>query len=105
MAKKTNPMKPESGATRKSSVKAAKKAAAKKAAGKVTKKAAKKARKATRRSAIRKTSIVVAQAKPDDVATAAYLNYLGRLQKGLPGDELGDWLAAERSLAQTRQVA
>jgi hypothetical protein len=35
--------------------------------------------------------------KEKDVAKAAYLNYMDRKSKGLPGDPVGDWLAAEKT--------
>lgn len=35
---------------------------------------------------------------PRQVAEAAYHLYLERLEKGLSGDGLGDWLAAEAAL-------
>lgn len=38
----------------------------------------------------------------DIVAKIAYLNYLERAERGLPGDEQGDWLAAEQSLQGER---
>ncbi|PAW66565.1 MAG: hypothetical protein B9S38_13560 [Verrucomicrobiia bacterium Tous-C4TDCM] len=28
---------------------------------------------------------------------AAYLNYRSRVEKGLPGDPIGDWIAAEKT--------
>jgi hypothetical protein len=34
------------------------------------------------------------------IARQAYLNYLHRVQNGLPGDSHGDWLAAEQSLTK-----
>jgi len=34
------------------------------------------------------------------LARAAYLNYRRRVEEGLPGDSDGDWLEAERQLAQ-----
>jgi hypothetical protein len=34
---------------------------------------------------------------PKDVAKAAYLNYLDRKAKGLPGSPESDWLTAEKS--------
>jgi DNA-binding protein HU-beta len=66
-------------------VPAAKEAPAKKVAKKAAKKeAAPKAEKS-------------APKPPKDVAKAAYLNYLNRKAKGLPGSQEGDWLAAEKS--------
>ena len=38
----------------------------------------------------------------DIVAKIAYLNYLKRVERGLPGDGQGDWLAAEQSLQGER---
>lgn len=35
--------------------------------------------------------------KDKDVAKAAYLNYMNRKTKGLPGSPESDWLAAEKS--------
>jgi len=32
-----------------------------------------------------------------DIAVAAYLNYRSRVEQGLPGDHIGDWLAAEKT--------
>ncbi len=74
-----------------SAKKAAKKAAKKTAGGTSTKKAAKKA--ASKTAAAGKK----AAGSPPDIAKAAYLNYRSRVEQGLPGDELGDWLAAEKS--------
>lgn len=34
------------------------------------------------------------------IARAAYINYLKRMENGLPGDSESDWLEAERSLTQ-----
>ena len=34
----------------------------------------------------------------DAIAKAAYLNYRRRTEQGLPGDNDGDWLEAERSV-------
>lgn len=34
----------------------------------------------------------------DQIAHAAYLNFLKRKERGLPGDPAGDWLDAERQL-------
>jgi hypothetical protein len=36
------------------------------------------------------------------IAYLNYLNYLERVERGLPGDEQGDWLAAEQSLQGER---
>lgn len=36
--------------------------------------------------------------EPELVARTAYLLYLERLEKNLPGDEQSDWLAAEEAL-------
>lgn len=32
-----------------------------------------------------------------DQAVAAYLNYRSRVERDLPGDHIGDWLAAEKT--------
>ena len=60
--------------------------------------------KATARKAARKSEAKAAAAPPpfDIVAKIAYLNYLERIERGLPGDEQGDWLAAEQSLQGER---
>lgn len=34
----------------------------------------------------------------DDIRLHAYYNYLSRVKNNFPGDEMGDWLEAERSL-------
>lgn len=74
--------------TKKEAPAAAKKAPAKKAAAK--KAAVKKVAKAA------KGPVVTVEA----LARAAYLNYRRRVEQGLPGDSDGDWLEAERQLAQ-----
>lgn len=38
----------------------------------------------------------------ETVARAAYLIYRRRVELGLPGDSHGDWLQAERELAESR---
>jgi hypothetical protein len=75
--------------------KAAKKAAAKKAAKEAPVKKA--AKKATKAAAPKEAKAPAAPKKGHDVAKAAYLNYRSRVEKGLPGDHIGDWLAAEKS--------
>lgn len=68
-------------------------APSKKAAGKSVKPATKAAvRKPTRR----KVAMPEIPSVPD-IETAAYFHYLDRIARGLPGDALGDWLAAENS--------
>ena len=49
---------------------------------------------------VRKKTAVKAAARK--VAKIAYLNYLKRVERGLPGDGQGDWLAAEQSLQGER---
>jgi hypothetical protein len=76
--------------------KTAKKAAKKATARKNTKKAAQEAPEDAPKSARTRK-----EPSPSDLANlweAAYYRYLDRLEKGLPGDELGDWLAAESEL-------
>ena len=60
--------------------------------------------KATARKVAKKSEAKAAAAPPpfDIVAKIAYLNYLERVERGLPGDEQGDWLAAEQSLQGER---
>lgn len=75
---------------------------AKKAAKKVAKKAAseapakKGAKKAAKKTTAKKAPDG-AEAGSKDVAKAAYLNYRSRVEQGAYGDQLGDWLAAEKS--------
>jgi hypothetical protein len=46
-------------------------------------------------------SILIGKFTPTDadIAYAAYLNYLNRLEKGIPGDANGDWLDAVNRFA------
>jgi hypothetical protein len=73
--------------------KAAKKAAKEAASEAPAKKAAKKAAKKT----AAKSETKPAASPPKDVAKAAYLNYRSRVEQGIYGDQVGDWLAAEKS--------
>jgi len=66
---------------------AAKKAPAKKAA-----------KKAAAKAPAKKSAPVAASPSPDAIARTAYLIYRERVEKGLPGDQHGDWLEAERRL-------
>jgi len=68
------------------------KKAAKKAANKAVSEVP--AKKASKKASTKKKP---ASGPSPDVATAAFLNYRSRVEKGLPGDQLGDWLAAENS--------
>lgn len=72
---------------------------AKKAAKKVAEKApAKKAaKKAARKAPAAKPAKKAAGRSADHIRVAAYLNYRSRVEQGLPGDHIGDWLAAEKS--------
>lgn len=83
-AKKTAP---ESVAPTAKNAPVAKKAPAKKAATKTSSK-----------KAIPAASKVVPTPSPDAIARTAYLIYRERVEKGLPGDQHGDWLEAERRL-------
>ncbi len=78
--------------------KAAKKAATEAAAKIPAKKAAKKAAKktATKAAAAKSAKPPATGKTGHSVELAAYLNYRSRLEKGLPGDHIGDWLAAEK---------
>ncbi len=60
------------------------------------KKAAKKAT-AKKEAAPKAEKSVPKPPKEKDVAKAAYLNYINRTAKGLPGSAESDWLAAEKS--------
>ena len=66
------------------------------AAAKVEAPAKKAAKKAATKEAAPKAE-KSAPKPPKDVAKAAYLNYLNRKAKGLPGSQESDWLAAEKS--------
>jgi hypothetical protein len=84
------------------------KPAAKKAAKTATKAAVKTAVKApAKKAAAAAAKPAAAARKPpavkpslDAIARAAYLNYRRRVEQGLPGDSHGDWLEAERQMAQ-----
>jgi hypothetical protein len=78
--------------------KAAKKAAKESAEKIPAKKAAKKAvKKTAAKAAAPKSAPPPATGKSGhSVEVAAYLNYRSRIEKGLPGDHIGDWLAAEK---------
>jgi len=84
--------------------KAAKKATAKKAAKKAPAKKQASAETATQKApaAKKKTASAKSPAVPtsEAIAKQAYLNYLHRVQNGLPGDSHGDWIAAEKQLAK-----
>ena len=84
--------------------KAAKKAAAKKEVPAVEPEApvvnevpAKKAAKKAAKEAAAPKAEKAAPKAPKDVAKAAYLNSLARKSKGLPPDQMADWLEAEKS--------
>jgi hypothetical protein len=76
---------------------------AKKAAKKAAKEAAEKppakksAKKAAKKAASPKASKSSAAGAGHSVEVAAYLNYRSRVERGLPGDHIGDWLAAEKT--------
>ena len=86
--------------------KAAKKAAAKKTAKKAVKKTAKKAVQKTAKKAAKKTVKKASSSKKiaagkkashEQISMVAYSIYMERMSKGIPGDQYGDWLAAEAS--------
>ncbi len=83
--------------------KATKKVAAKKATKKIAKKAAKKVAKKVALKAISTSSEVVLKTKGaatvEEIQQAAYLNYLERIQLGLPGSAELDWTKAQKDLA------
>ncbi len=89
----------------------AKKAAKKATAKKATKKVAAKKSPTTKSASAKKVAVKKVAAKKaaeprkakalpstGDIARQAYLNYLHRVQNGLPGDSHGDWIAAEEQL-------
>jgi len=79
-------------ATKATAKKAAKKTAAKKSpADSPAKKAAPAKKKNT-------SSKPTAAPSIEAITRQAYLNYLHRVQNGLPGDSHGDWIAAEKEL-------
>lgn len=75
---------------------------AKKAAKKTTAKKAP-AKKAAKKTPVAKKSTTTpkSSATPsiEAITKQAYLNYLHRVANGLPGDSQGDWIAAEKALA------
>jgi predicted secreted acid phosphatase len=71
--------------------------AEKKAVKKVARKAAKKAVDPTKATSSKKKAVSPAAAETTDVELSAYLNYRSRIESGFHGDELGDWLAAEKA--------
>ena len=108
MAKKDSPKKKSAGKAPKMGAKTTKavKKAARKTAKKVAKKTASKVARKVAKKTTKKTVRAMTKAPEDstgastppavDLATAAYLIYLDRIKKGIPGDELSDWAAAER---------
>ena len=96
---------------KKTAKKAAKKTAAKKSAKKAVKKTAKKAVKKSAKKAPKKaasktskkatTTKKVAKSRKvshEQISLEAYSLYTERISKGIPGDQYGDWIAAEQSL-------
>jgi hypothetical protein len=81
--------------TKKEAPAAAKKAPAKKAPAKKAP-----AKKVAAKKAAAKKAAKVPGVTVEALARAAYLNYRRRVEEGLPGDSDGDWLEAERQLAQ-----
>ncbi len=103
MPKKTTTKKVAKKAAKKT---AAKKTATKKATPKVAKKATKKVAKKTPKKAAKKVTkkttkkaAAKAAATPthEEISYAAFLNFMNRMENGIPGDEIGDWLAAVAS--------
>ncbi len=82
--------------SKKAAVKAAKKTAAK-APAKTAKKAVRKAARQVAKKAEGRTALAPLPTT-DLVAEVAYQKYLERVEKGWPGNEEGDWLAAEEAL-------
>ena len=75
--------------------KATKKVAAKKLAKKIAKKVAKKATSASPELDLKTKGA----ATVEEIQQAAYLNYLERIQLGLPGSAELDWTKAQKDLA------
>jgi nucleoid-associated protein YgaU len=86
--------------TKKEAPAAAKKAAAKKAPAKKAPAKKAPAKKVAAKKAAAKKAAKVPGVTVEALARAAYLNYRRRVEEGLPGDSDGDWLEAERQLAQ-----
>jgi hypothetical protein len=84
-------------ATKATAKKAAKKAASPKKTAATSESPAKKSAPAKKKSEPAKATVVPTI---EAIARQAYLNYLHRVQNGLPGDSHGDWIAAEKELAQ-----
>lgn len=92
---------------KKSAKKATKKLASKVPAKKAVKKTAKKvARKTAKKAPVKKATGKQASSSDtgyQEISYAAYLNYVRRVETGVYGDEVGDWLAAEESLRTERK--
>ncbi len=98
MAKKTVKKAAKKAATKKTAKKAVKKTA-KKAVKKTAKKAPKKAAKKTvKKTSPTKKIAASSRVSHDQISLVAYSLYMERTSKGIPGDQYGDWLAAEQSL-------
>ena len=83
--------------------KAAKKATAKKATAKKTtakKAAANKPAKTAKKVAAKIARKSMVRPSTEAIARLAYLNYLHRMDQGLPGDSESDWVEAERALLE-----
>lgn len=94
---------PAKKAAKKTAAKTTAKKAVKKVAKEASKKVARKTAPASSKPGTEKPSGVPTAVKmpsTDAIARLAYLNYLHRMQNGLPGDAHGDWIAAERKLLQ-----
>jgi colicin import membrane protein len=79
--------------------KATKKVAAKKSTKKVAKKASKKAAKKITPNKVKLAPKTKAAPTVEEIQHAAYLNYLDRIQSGLPGSPELDWTKAQQDLA------
>ena len=103
MATKKTTATAKKAATKKTKKVAAKKATKKVAAKKATKKIAKKAAKKVAKKAITTSPEVELKTKGaatvEEIQQAAYLNYLERIQLGLPGSAELDWTKAQKDLA------
>lgn len=77
--------------------KAAKKAVTPAPATKAARKTAKPSAKSVTPKAANRAAETPEFAAVPDIEKAAYYRYLDRIGQGLPGDALGDWLAAEIS--------
>lgn len=65
--------------------------------------AIKKLRSSTTQPPTRKTASSGSKVSPDDVSVQAYYLYLKRMKNNAPGNDLSDWLEAEKMMKSSRR--